>query len=131
VLLDALPAEMAYGRGEALSRTPVQPHLHSTNNHKNKVADQTSQSDSPYSGGVFFLAIHFPTDYPFKPPKVNFTTRIYHPNINSNGSICLDILRDQWSPALTISKGTFDGRTLLAKAYCLHIYQCFCPSARC
>ncbi|PKC02416.1 ubiquitin-conjugating enzyme, partial [Rhizophagus irregularis] len=61
-------------------------------------------SDSPYSGGVFFLAIQFPTDYPFKPPKVNFTTRIYHPNINSNGSISLDILRDQWSPALTISK---------------------------
>ncbi|RKF74038.1 Ubiquitin-conjugating enzyme E2-16 kDa [Golovinomyces cichoracearum] len=61
-------------------------------------------SESPYSGGVFFLAIHFPTDYPFKPPKVNFVTRIYHPNINSNGSICLDILRDQWSPALTISK---------------------------
>ncbi|KAE8166239.1 putative glutaryl-CoA dehydrogenase [Aspergillus tamarii] len=60
--------------------------------------------DSPYAGGVFFLTIHFPTDYPFKPPKVNFTTRIYHPNINSNGSICLDILRDQWSPALTISK---------------------------
>ena len=55
-------------------------------------------------GGVFFLTIHFPTDYPFKPPKVAFTTRIYHPNINSNGSICLDILRSQWSPALTISK---------------------------
>ena len=60
--------------------------------------------DSPYAGGVFFLNIHFPPDYPFKPPKVNFTTKIYHPNINSNGSICLDILKDQWSPALTISK---------------------------
>jgi len=78
--------------------------------------------DSPYQGGVFFLTIHFPTDYPFKPPKVAFTTKIYHPNINTNGSICLDILRSviisssslnslgeilyrsQWSPALTISK---------------------------
>ena len=66
--------------------------------------DLLTQSDSPYSGGVFFLSITFPTDYPFKPPKVSFSTKIYHPNINANGSICLDILRDQWSPALTISK---------------------------
>ncbi|KAJ1800583.1 Ubiquitin-conjugating enzyme E2 4 [Coemansia sp. RSA 2399] len=61
-------------------------------------------AESPYNGGVFFLSIHFPTDYPFKPPKITFTTKIYHPNINSNGSICLDILKDQWSPALTIAK---------------------------
>eukprot|EP01066_Platyproteum_vivax_P009032 Platyproteum_vivax@DN3935_c0_g1_i1.p1 len=60
--------------------------------------------ESPYHGGVFFLDISFPSDYPFKPPKVHFKTRIYHCNINSNGSICLDILKDQWSPALTISK---------------------------
>ncbi|EAN90751.1 putative ubiquitin-conjugating enzyme E2 [Trypanosoma cruzi] len=60
--------------------------------------------DSPYAGGLFFLNIHFPSDYPFKPPKLQFTTRIYHPNINNNGGICLDILKDQWSPALTISK---------------------------
>ena len=60
--------------------------------------------ESPYSGGVFFLDIHFPNDYPFKPPKVTFLTRNYHCNINGNGGICLDILKDQWSPALTISK---------------------------
>jgi ubiquitin-conjugating enzyme E2 D/E len=61
-------------------------------------------SDSPYSGGIFRLEIHFPTDYPFKPPKVTFLTKIYHPNISSHGNICLDILKDQWSPALTINK---------------------------
>eukprot|EP00753_Platysulcus_tardus_P013458 PLAT3681.4.p2 GENE.PLAT3681.4~~PLAT3681.4.p2 ORF type:complete len:158 (+),score=39.50 PLAT3681.4:27-476(+) len=60
--------------------------------------------DSPYAGGVFGLDVHFPPDYPFKPPKIHFTTKIYHPNINASGGICLDILKDQWSPALTTSK---------------------------
>ncbi|XP_073102870.1 ubiquitin-conjugating enzyme E2 28 isoform X1 [Elaeis guineensis] len=61
-------------------------------------------ADSPFAGGVFLVTIHFPLDYPFKPPKVSFRTKVFHPNINSNGSICLDILKEQWSPALTISK---------------------------
>ena len=61
-------------------------------------------TESPYSGGVFKLSIHFPTDYPFKPPKVIFETKIYHPNVSPTGAICLDILKDQWSPALTIGK---------------------------
>ncbi|XP_054422613.1 ubiquitin-conjugating enzyme E2-17 kDa-like [Pteronotus mesoamericanus] len=60
--------------------------------------------DSPYEGGVFSLNIHFPYDYPFRPPWIYFTTRIYHPNISRRGCICLDILRSQWTPALTISK---------------------------
>ena len=60
--------------------------------------------DSPYRGGVFYLRIAFPKDYPFKPPRMVFLTKIYHCNINSAGGICLDILKDQWSPALTITK---------------------------
>ena len=61
-------------------------------------------ADSPYHGGLFFLDVTFPIDYPFRPPKCIFVTKIYHPNINANGVICLDILKEQWSPALTISK---------------------------
>jgi len=61
-------------------------------------------TDTPYEGGVFFLGISFPADYPFKPPKVHFDTKIFHPNINSSGGICLDILKSEWSPALTIGK---------------------------
>ena len=61
-------------------------------------------SETPYQNGIFKLDIHFPTDYPFKPPNIKFKTKIYHCNISNEGCICLDILKDKWSPALTISK---------------------------
>ncbi|XP_052074153.1 uncharacterized protein LOC127712031 isoform X1 [Mytilus californianus] len=59
---------------------------------------------SPYAGGLFYVEIRFPEDYPFKPPKVNFTTKIYHLNIYVTGSICEYHMGLQWSPAVTISK---------------------------
>ena len=71
--------------------------------------------DSPYEGGIFFLNIHFPIEYRAKPPKITFITKIYHPNINSNGIISLDILMDQWSPALIISKTLLSISSLLSQ----------------
>jgi ubiquitin-conjugating enzyme E2 D/E len=73
-------------------------------------------AESPYDGGVFFLDIEFPQDYPFKPPKIRFQTKIYHCNVNDKGGICLDILKDNWSPALTISKVLLSICSLLTDA---------------
>ena len=72
--------------------------------------------DSPYQGGVFHLSICFPSEYPFKPPIITFRTKIYHPNINAAGGICLDILKGQWSPALSISKVLLSILSLLTDA---------------
>ena len=55
--------------------------------------------DSAYDGGIFNVQLTFPTEYPFKPPKVKFTTKIYHPGVyQKNGEICEDSLKKDWGP---------------------------------
>ena len=70
--------------------------------------------NSPYEGGNFTLKMQFPKDFPFKPPKVEFETKVYHPNVKSaTGAICLGILKDDWSPQITVPKILMSISTLL------------------
>ncbi|RZC17414.1 Ubiquitin-conjugating enzyme E2 27 isoform B [Glycine soja] len=70
---------------------------------------------TPYEGGIFQIDITLPDGYPFEPPKMKFKTKVWHPNISSqSGAICLDILKDQWSPALTLKTALLSVQALLS-----------------
>lgn len=76
--------------------------------------------ESPYQGGTFNLGIRIPDRYPFEPPEVTFTTKVYHPNIDENGRICLDILKPRgpsggWKPCLNLGSVLTCIRLLMAQ----------------
>lgn len=62
-----------------------------------------SPEEGYYASGTFDFTINVPDDYPHKPPKVKCTTIIYHPNIDLEGNVCLNILRQDWNPVLSLS----------------------------
>lgn len=84
------------------------------NNNRHLLGTILGPSGTPYEGGTFQIDITIPPQYPFEPPKMKFITKIWHPNISSQtGAICLDILKDAWSPALTIKTALLSLQALL------------------
>jgi ubiquitin-conjugating enzyme E2 N len=75
-------------------------------------------SDTPFEGGMFDLELFLPEEYPMVPPKVLFRTKIYHPNIDKLGRICLDILKNKWSPALQIKAVLLSIQALMSAPNC-------------
>lgn len=70
--------------------------------------------DTPYADGKFQLEMFLTDEYPMAAPKLRFLTRVYHPNIDYVGRICLDILKDKWSPALQIRTVLLSVQALLS-----------------
>jgi len=70
-------------------------------------------SETDYEGGVFKLAFSFPPTYPMTAPSVKFLNSVYHPNVSTNGTICVDILKDKWSPVLSVYKVLVSIQSLL------------------
>ncbi|KAI0170324.1 ubiquitin-conjugating enzyme/RWD-like protein [Pestalotiopsis sp. NC0098] len=71
--------------------------------------------DTPYAGLTFKLSFAFPSNYPYAPPTVLFKTPIYHPNVDFSGRICLDILKDKWTPAYNIQTVLLSLQSLLGE----------------
>ncbi|KAG8738169.1 hypothetical protein FRC12_016859, partial [Ceratobasidium sp. 428] len=61
-----------------------------------------ASDESPYKKGTFKYKVELPEEFPFKPPMVTFSTKIYHPGINEEGHICLPMLRDEWKPGVSM-----------------------------
>eukprot|EP00657_Telonema_sp_P-1_P010738 TRINITY_DN5313_c0_g1_i1.p1 TRINITY_DN5313_c0_g1~~TRINITY_DN5313_c0_g1_i1.p1 ORF type:complete len:158 (-),score=27.86 TRINITY_DN5313_c0_g1_i1:271-744(-) len=70
-------------------------------------------SETPWEGGVYALRMFFPEDYPSKPPKIRFTCDMWHPNVYSDGVLCLDIIQDQWKPVYTVANILLSIQSLL------------------
>ena len=74
------------------------------------------QDNPPYNKGAFKISIEFQAEYPFKPPKILFLTRIYHPNIDEKGQVCLPIISpENWKPATKTDQGEATHTTIVNK----------------
>ena len=76
--------------------------------------EYTPDQASYWYGGKYLFSFSFPDDFPYKPPKVMCKTKIYHPNIDFDGNVCLNMLKDDWNP-------TYTGTSCVAGVYYLFV----------
>ncbi len=86
----------------------------SEDNYRHFVVQIAGPPDTPYEGGTFEAELLLPEEYPMSPPKVLFNTKIFHPNIDKLGRVCLDILKKKWTPALQIKSVLLSIQALMA-----------------
>merc|ERR1711862_760890 len=88
--------------------------IQNPNNFRIFLVSISGPGDTPYEGGHFEADLMLPDDYPMSPPKILMITKIWHPNIDRQGRICLDILKNNWTPALQIRSVLLSLQALLS-----------------
>ena len=88
--------------------------IHNKSDIMNFEVEYTPDKGSFWYGGKYLFSFHFPDNYPFNPPKVMCKTKIYHPNIDYDGNVCLNMLKDDWNP-------TYTGTSCVAGVYYLFV----------
>uniref|UniRef100_A0A8C0JIV3 UBC core domain-containing protein n=1 Tax=Canis lupus dingo TaxID=286419 RepID=A0A8C0JIV3_CANLU len=83
---------------------------------------------TPFGDGTFKLVIEFSEEYPNKPPTVRLSSKMFHPNVYADGSICLDILQNPWSPTYDVFSILTSIQSLIVESLykailCLQIVQ--------
>ncbi|KAJ1397023.1 Ubiquitin-conjugating enzyme E2 [Sesbania bispinosa] len=80
-------------------------------------ADIEGPAGTPYDNGVFRMKLLLSHDFPHSPPKGFFLTKIFHPNIATNGEICVNTLKKDWNPSLGLRHVLIVVRCLLIEPF--------------
>ena len=97
-----LTKEMPQIEKDLPSNVPQARLIRQKNNIMEFEAEYTPDSSTYWFGGKYIFSFQIPNDFPFSAPKVMCKTKIYHPNIDYDGNVCLNILKEDWKPVMTV-----------------------------